>query len=184
MEIESLNSLHETNDSSIEISFLDNFCLKTEDIISYISDYFNKMIEQNKNKKHDKKFNKNDIFYAKSIPNLSLDQYLFRIKKYSDIEDFTLISAFIFIKRFIEKNKYLILKNNIFKIILASCSISIKFIEDLNYKNSYIAKIGGISLKDMNAIEYNFYILINFDLHLNENDFKDIEVQFLLHKDK
>ena len=185
MEYESSNSLYETNDSSIESSIMESFiCLKTEDLISYISDYCNKLIEQNKKIKINSKLKKNDVFYSKSIPDLGVNEFLNRIKKYSDIEDITLISAFIYIKKFIEKNNYIILKNNIHRILIASCTIAIKFLEDSNYKNSYMAKIGGLSLENMNKIEYFFYTKLNFDLSLNENDFKEIEEQFLILKEQ
>lgn len=47
-----------------------------------------------------------------------------------------------------------------------------------------MAKIGGLSLENMNKIEYFFYTKLNFDLSLNENDFKEIEEQFLILKEQ
>ena len=59
MEYESSNSLYETNDSSSESSIMESFiCLKTEDLNSYISDYCNKLIEQNKKIKINSKLKK------------------------------------------------------------------------------------------------------------------------------
>ena len=59
MEYESSNSLYETNDSSSESSIMESFiCLKTEDLISYISYYCNKLIEQNKKIKINSKLKK------------------------------------------------------------------------------------------------------------------------------
>ena len=183
MEIENFNSLYETNESSIENSLIDiSIYLKTEDIISYISYYFYKLIDQNKKSKYDKKIIKNDIFYSKRIPNLTIQEYLIRIKKYSNIEDYTLIYAFIYIIKFIKKNYYIILLNNIYRILLASCTISIKFLEDSNYKNSYISKIGGLNLAEINAIEYTFYIGLNFNLKVSENELKEIEEELIFYK--
>ena len=181
MELEISNSSNETNDSLEEFS-KNFFYLKTEDIISYISEYLYKIIDENKNKKPDKQARKNDIFYSKIIPNLTIQEYIIRIRKYTDIEDLTLICVFIYIKKFIEKNNYIILINNIYRILLAACTIGIKFHEDSNYKNLYIAKIGGMNLKSMNKIEYNFYVLLNFDLNINEEDFKKIEDELEIEK--
>lgn len=76
MEYESSNSLYETNDSSSESSIMESFiCLKTEDLISYISDYCNKLIEQNKKIKINSKLKKNDVFYSKSIPDLKINEF-------------------------------------------------------------------------------------------------------------
>ena len=88
MELEISNCSNETIDSLEEFFSLNNiFYLKTEDIISYISEYLNKIIEKNKNKKLDKQTRKNDVFYSKKIPNLTIKEYIIRIRKYSDIED-------------------------------------------------------------------------------------------------
>ena len=76
MEYESSNSLYETNDSSSESSIMESFiCLKTEDLISYISYYCNKLIEQNKKIKINSKLKKNDVFYSKSIPDLKINEF-------------------------------------------------------------------------------------------------------------
>lgn len=185
MELEISNCSNETIDSLEEFFSLNNiFYLKTEDIISYISEYLNKIIEKNKNKKLDKQTRKNDVFYSKKIPNLTIKEYIIRIRKYSDIEDLTLICVFIYIKKFIEKNNYIILINNIYSILLAACTIAIKFHEDSNYKNSYIANIGGLDLKTMNKIEYYFYVLLRFDLNINEEDFKKIENELQIENKK
>ena len=184
MELEISNCSNETNDVLEECSLNNFFYIKTENIISYISDFINTLIEQNKNKKPDKQTRKNDVFYSKKIPNLTIKEYLVRIRKYSDIEDLTLICVFIYIKKFIERNNYIILINNIYRIILAACTIAIKFHEDSNYKNLYIAKIGGLDLLTMNKIEYYFYVLLNFDLIINEEDFKKIENELLIENKK
>ena len=39
-----------------------------------------------------------------------------------------------------------------------------------------------MNLKSMNKIEYNFYVLLNFDLNINEEDFKKIEDELEIEK--
>ena len=48
---------------------------------------------------------------------------------------------------------------------------SIKFLEDKYYKNEYYAKVGGVSLKELNCLEVEFLYLIDFNLFINEELF-------------
>lgn len=44
-----------------------------------------------------------------------------------------------------------------------------KFNEDNFFDNHFYAKVGGLSTKELNEIEYHFLTLINFSLVVNEN---------------
>ena len=146
--------------------------LKTQEIISYISLYFNNLINQNYKNKNKKKERQNDDFYSRKIPLLTIEKYLNRIIKYTQIEKSTLIISFIYILHIIEKGKYIICKNNIYRLILSSCLIAFKFNEEKNYfKNSYFGKIGGINLNEINFLEYSILSKINYQLYIDENEF-------------
>jgi hypothetical protein len=43
--------------------------------------------------------------------------------------------------------------------------VSIKFFDDIYYNNTYYAKIGGISLLELNQLEKEFISNINYDLY-------------------
>lgn len=49
--------------------------------------------------------------------------------------------------------------------------IATKFFEENYFPNSFYAKIGGISLKDLNELECEFLTLIDFKLFVDENMF-------------
>ena len=151
--------------------FEDIQSLNMEDIIFYISNYFIKMIKLNRQNKIKKKEKENDDFYSNKIPVLTIEKYLKRIIKYTNFEKSTLILSFIYILHIIEKYNYFISKNNIYRIILASCLIASKFNEEINYKNSHFAKIGGLNLNEINFLEYSFLSKINFELYVNEGEF-------------
>ena len=177
-----MDSICETNDISTETNCYEIIPnLTIEDIIIYISSYFKHMIKYNKN--HNIKAIC-DVFYSKKIPNLSIEDFLKRIIKYTNIEKATLISSFIYINKFINNEKYIVGLNNIFRLIIASCTISIKFHEDSNFTNSYCGKIGGLSLKEINLIEYNFYSKINFEMFIDENIYTLVVENIYYHREK
>jgi len=57
------------------------------------------------------------------------------------------------------------------RLILTSILSAIKFNEDEYYTNEYFAKVGGISLKELNALEVEFLQLINFCLYVEKSLF-------------
>ncbi len=59
-------------------------------------------------------------------------------------------------------------KFNFFRILLASVLLSIKYNEDDFYSNTFYAKVGGISLKEINLLEFEFMKLIQFNLFVQE----------------
>ena len=103
-------------------------------IATSISFFLSELINENL-KNND---SENDIFTIKSLPKLSISDYLNRIILYSNIEENTLISALIYI-HIISKIKP-ITKYNIHKILFTSILISLKFNEDGIYKNNYYAE--------------------------------------------
>lgn len=60
-------------------------------------------------------FQKISPFYCQILPNISLEAYLKRIIKYSEMEVSTLILASVYIDNFCEKNHFFLTKNNIYR---------------------------------------------------------------------
>jgi len=46
--------------------------------------------------------------------------------------------------------------------------LAIKYNEDDYYANTFYAKVGGISLEEMNQLEYEFLSYCNFDLAIKQ----------------
>ena len=56
-----------------------------------------------------------------------------------------------------------------------SVVVATKFNEDKYYSNSYYAKIGGMELEQLNEVEMEFVIGINFDLFVEAKIFDKYE---------
>jgi hypothetical protein len=50
-----------------------------------------------------------------------------------------------------------------------------KFNEDNAFSNAYYAKIVGITLKELNCLEYKFLEMINYSLIVMPNEYHDYE---------
>ena len=88
---------------------------------------------------------KKTIFCSKTIPPISIENYLDRIIKYTKLETSTLILSLINIDKICEL-------------------ISIKINEDDFYSNSYYSKVTGVSLSEINNLEDEFLRKIRFKL--------------------
>ena len=120
-----------------------------------------------------------DSFYRLKIPSMSLEDYINRIIKYSLIEPSTLILSIIYIDELCDNKNYILSFNNIHRIVLTSIVCSIKYNEDDYFKNNQYAKIGGISLKEMNKLEYEFSCLLDFSYFVETEKFEKYQ-KFLM----
>ena len=140
-------------------------------MIEIISDLLNNICEENKVKSEN--INKNiKPFMTESIPSLSIKDYLTRLSQFTKINESTIILILIYIDRIGKINKFILTYRNIYKLILASMVIAIKYNEDNFYSSEVYAKLGGLSVPELNYLEFQFLILIKFSLFI-ENDLFD-----------
>ena len=83
----------------------------------------------------------------------------------------TLILTYIYIKRFIKKENYIISFRNIFRLIMSCAILAIKFNENKVYKNSFYAKVGGFDVDVLNNLEYNIFSRLDFNLRVLDIEF-------------
>lgn len=116
--------------------------------------------------------NKNiSLFLTDSIQTITINDYLQRLVKYTQVESSTLIAMLIYIDRLCELNNFIINSYNVYKILFSSLIIAIKYNEDEYYDNKFYAKVGGLTLKEMNNLEINYLSLIDFKLYISEEVF-------------
>ena len=148
--------------------------LSNEQIISYISNEIIIILLENKEKSKTQIINENDPLYSNKIPKIKIEDYIIRFFTYSKIEISTLILSYIYIKRFINKENYIISFRNIFRLIMSCSILAIKFNENKIYKNSFYAKVGGFDVDDLNNLEYNVFSRLDFNLRVLDDEFYEI----------
>ena len=148
--------------------------LSNEQIISYISNEIVIILIENKEKSKTQIINENDPLYSNKIPKIKIEDYITRFFTYSKIEISTLILGYIYIKRFINKENYIISFRNIFRLIMSCIILAIKFNENKVYKNTFYAKVGGFDVDDLNNLEYNVFSRLDFNLRVLDEEFYDI----------
>lgn len=107
------------------------------------------------------------FFHSNLQTKISIHAYLERILKFSHCEESTLVIGLIFIDRICEINNLLLTPNNVHRLILISIISAIKYNEDECYSNGYYAKVGGITLEEINRLEYEFLKLMRYSMFIN-----------------
>ncbi|WAR57417.1 hypothetical protein PtB15_8B464 [Puccinia triticina] len=104
-------------------------------------------------------------FHSRSPPTISINDYLRRIYKYTNPEPICLILILNYIDR-ICKNliNFTICSLTVHRFCITSVTIGSKFICDSFYSNSRYAKVGGISLTEINLLEREFLLAIDYRL--------------------
>jgi hypothetical protein len=148
--------------------------ITTEDIINYISSYLLQIIQKNKQMKKKPSKGPNEPLYSKFIPVLSIEKFLLRILKYTEAENNTLIVAYLYINKLIKKENFVLSLNNVYRLLLGAVVMAKKVLEDLCYNNSYYCEIGGITVQELNNIEFSLFIRLNFDVNPKREEVDNI----------
>lgn len=61
---------------------------------------------------------------------------------------------------------------NIHRLLITSIMLAVKFHEDFYYSNSFYAKVGGLPLPELNHLEVQFLLFINFELTVVELEYR------------
>jgi len=104
-------------------------------------------------------------FHSRSPPAITISDYLRRIYKYTNPEPICLILILNYIDR-ICKNliNFTICSLTVHRFCITSVTVGSKFICDSFYSNSRYAKVGGISLTEINLLEREFLLAIDYRL--------------------
>lgn len=118
-------------------------------------------------------------FYGVKQPKISLDKYICRLVRYLnsyyDHEpglDSTgiksVIVAALYIDRIRDMNPDFVLNSmNVHRLLLAAVVVANKIMEDDHPSNEFMAGVGGVELKELNALEVSFCDGISFQLNVS-----------------
>ena len=151
-------------------------------IVHSISMTLMQLITDNKAKRHYNeklKQQAKQIYTSRKLPEISVNDYMVRIAKYMKIEDSTLILALIYIDRISRKRKIFVNEYNVYRLFFMSVVVATKYNEDKHYSNTYYAKIGGVELEQLNQMECEFVMGINFDLFVEAKVFDKYETSLV-----
>lgn len=156
--------------------------INNKHLISIITTIINEIIIDqmySKGKKRIIEKQKRISFHSDFPARISIKAYIERIVKFTHCEESSLIISLIYIDKVCEISKLIITPNNIHRLLFISIISAIKYNEDECYTNSYYAKVGGISLSEINILEFDLLKLIHYSLFVSEVSFLEYK-QYLI----
>ena len=142
-------------------------------LINLLSNIIGNTIE--KSVKYEQKLNQIELNKSFEEPKISIAKYIRRIIKHSNPEPSTLILGVIYFDRICNNGNIIFNFFNVYKLLLISFVLAIKFNEEYFETNQYYSKIGGLNLNNFNKLEIKVLEIINYDLYVYE----DLYVNYL-----
>ncbi|CAD6204518.1 unnamed protein product [Miscanthus lutarioriparius] len=106
-------------------------------------------------------------FQGLTKPAISIGGYLERIFRFASCSPSCYVVAYIYLDRFLCRRPALAVDSfNVHRLLITSVLTAVKFVDDICYNNAYFARVGGISLVEMNYLEVDFLFGIAFDLNV------------------
>ena len=130
----------------------------TNAIVSNLKD----IIKENQKNNKNKLIFKDNIFYLEDLPPISLEKFIQHLVKFTQMDISTLILAVIYMDEFCEKFKYILTLNNIYRLILISVFIGLKYNEDTYVNEKSYASIAGVSVEDLKYLEFQMCVALDF----------------------
>ncbi|XP_077234363.1 cyclin-U2-1-like [Tasmannia lanceolata] len=113
------------------------------------------------------------VFDCDETLDMTIQSFLERIFRYTHVAPPVFVVAYIYIDRLCHfHSEFRISSSNVHRLLITTIMVASKFVEDLNYRNSYFAKVGGLMTMEMNKLEVDFLFLMGFKLHVNVSVFE------------
>eukprot|EP01034_Spumella_vulgaris_P030677 gene30677-37928_t len=77
----------------------------------------------------------------------------------------------IYIDRLIERQQLVLTPLNVHRLLITCVMLSAKYHDDLFYNNAYYAKLGGLTLPELNFLETDLLRLLDFSLFIQVDAF-------------
>ncbi|KAF7804753.1 cyclin-P3-1 [Senna tora] len=120
------------------------------------------------------------VFHGLTAPTLTVANYIDRIFKYSACSPSCFVLAHIYIDRFLHLTHLKLTSLNVHRLLITTIMLAAKFMDDAFFNNAYYAKVGGISTSELNRLEMNFLLGVDFRLQVSVETFG----RYCLHLEK
>jgi len=106
-------------------------------------------------------------FQCVSAPKVSITKYFTRIHKYFHCSDECFVIALAYIDRIVKNRADVpFAPLTCHRLLLATCVVAAKFHDDTYVSNDHYAKVGGIELEELNALEAELLQLLDWKLYV------------------
>jgi len=111
-------------------------------------------------------------FHSISVPGMSIQSYFKRLVEYIDCSGEVFVLMLAHLNRIhMTKPEFAIDSLTIHRLLLTALMVSAKFFDDHVYNNAQWAGVGGVSCRELNSLEREFLILMDYSLFVTTDTF-------------
>ncbi|KAL4806985.1 cyclin-domain-containing protein [Aspergillus unguis] len=113
-------------------------------------------------------------FLSKQVPPIPLKEYLARFNRYCPQSTGVYLTASLYITRIASVERVITVnERNMHRLVLAGLRVAMKTVEDLVYSHRRVARVGGVTEKELKRLEISFCFLADFNLHVDMQMLED-----------
>ncbi|CAN6235796.1 unnamed protein product [Urochloa humidicola] len=114
-------------------------------------------------------------FRATARPDISVRAYMARIARFAGCSPACYVAAYVYLDRLLRRGgrrrALAVDSYSVHRLLITAVLAAVKFMDDVRYNNAYFARVGGISLPEMNYLEVDFLFAVGFDLNVSPETF-------------
>jgi hypothetical protein len=98
------------------------------------------------------------LFHSQAVPRISPAEYFYRLARYSEASTEALCQAVYHIIQIVQHDDGPCFFNYLsaHRLLLSAVMVTCKFFDDDHYCNAFFARIGGVTLRELNSLEVEF----------------------------
>ncbi|KAG0553920.1 hypothetical protein KC19_12G049700 [Ceratodon purpureus] len=113
------------------------------------------------------------IFHGLRAPSISIAKYLERIFKYTSCSPSCFVVGYVFLDRLIHRQPDLLVTSlNVHRLLVTSVMVATKMLDDVHFNNAFFARVGGVSVVELNRLELEFLFRLDFKLSVTISVFE------------
>jgi len=111
-------------------------------------------------------------FHAIRPPEISIKDYLERIKRYFGCSNECFVLSLVYIDRIVKCHEnFTVSILNVHRLLITSVMLAAKFFDDVYYSNCFYGRVGGVCTKEVNVLEAHFLSLLDFNLFVAPREY-------------
>ncbi|KAJ2622597.1 Pho80p cyclin, partial [Coemansia sp. RSA 1358] len=104
-------------------------------------------------------------FHSRAPPNINIKDYVHRVAKYASLEPACLLILLIYVDRICERNpSFTISSLTVHRFLITAATVACKTLCDAYWTNSHYAKVGGVSMHELNSLEVELLRMMGWHL--------------------
>ncbi|KAJ2351767.1 Pho80p cyclin [Coemansia erecta] len=131
-------------------------------------------------------------FHSRAPPNISVGEYMQRVAKYASLKPACLLIMLIYVDRICERNPtFTISSLTVHRFIITAAVIACKTLCDAYCTNTHYAKVGGVSMHELNSLEVEILRMMGWHLVATQEQLEQYyftlvrqDANMVLHSDK